>query len=304
MSTTTPLPTAAPVDQTPAPTAVPRKGRGSGQGSRAGSLVSHLILIVASFVALFPIAWLVFLSLGPDKDDYLHPERIFGKMTLDNYAFVLTETNFSDWLVSTLIVSLGTTVIGVLVAATTGYAVSRMRFPGYRKFMWLLLVTQMFPVAVLMVPMYEILSELRLIDNYLGLVLVYCSTAVPYCAWLLKGYFDTIPFEIDEAGRVDGLTPFGTFARLILPLAKPGLAVAAFYSFITAVGEVAFATVFLLSDTKYTFAVGLQSFVSEHDAQRQYMAATAVLVAIPVSAFFYLVQKNLVTGLTAGGTKG
>ncbi|GGZ10393.1 sugar ABC transporter permease [Streptomyces poonensis] len=303
MSTTT-LPTAAPVDQAPAAATPPRKVRGRGQRSRAGSLVSHLILIVASFAALFPIAWLVFLSLGPDKDDYLHPERIFGKMTFDNYTFVLTETNFSDWLVSTLIVSLGTTVIGVLVAATTGYAVSRMRFPGYRKFMWLLLVTQMFPVAVLMVPMYEILSELRLIDSYLGLILVYCTTAVPYCAWLLKGYFDTIPFEIDEAGRVDGLSPFGTFARLILPLARPGLAVAGFYSFITAVGEVAFATVFMLSDTKYTFAVGLQSFVSEHDAQRQYMAATAVLVAIPVSAFFYLVQKNLVTGLTAGGTKG
>lgn len=302
MSTTT-LPTAAPVDQAPAGTPPGKPGR-PGRRGLAASLASHAILIVASFAALFPIAWLVFLSLGPDKDDYLHPERIFGKMTLDNYTFVLTETNFTDWLVSTLIVSLGTTVIGVLVAATTGYAVSRMRFPGYRKFMWALLVTQMFPVAVLMVPMYEILSELRLIDNYLGLILVYCSTAVPYCAWLLKGYFDTIPFEIDEAGRVDGLSPFGTFARLILPLAKPGLAVAAFYSFITAVGEVAFATVFLLSDTKYTFAVGLQSFVSEHDAQRQYMAATAVLVAIPVSAFFYLVQKNLVTGLTAGGTKG
>ncbi|CAM5693557.1 Arabinogalactan oligomer/maltooligosaccharide transport system permease protein OS=Streptomyces griseomycini OX=66895 GN=FHS37_000465 PE=3 SV=1 [Streptomyces griseomycini] len=120
----------------------------------------------------------------------------------------------------------------------------------------------------------------------------------------MKGYFDTIPFEIDEAGRVDGLNPIGTFLRLILPLAKPGLAVAAFYSFITAFGEVAFATTFMLDDEKYTLAVGLQSFVSEHDAQRNLMAATAVLIAIPVSAFFYLVQKNLVAGLTAGGTKG
>ncbi|MDW8810077.1 ABC transporter permease subunit [Streptomyces scabiei] len=281
-----------------------RRTRRRGENSPAGTLASHTILVLASLAALFPIAWLVFLSLGPDKDDYLHPGRIFGKMTFVNYSYVLQETPFFDWLVSTLVVSLGTTVIGVLIAATTGYAVSRMRFPGYRKFMWVLLVTQMFPVAVLMVPMYEILSELKLIDSYLGLVLVYCSTAVPYCAWLLKGYFDTIPFEIDEAGRVDGLSPFGTFARLILPLAKPGLAVAAFYSFITAFGEVAFASTFMLSDTKYTFAVGLQSFVSEHDAQRNLMAATAVLVAIPVSAFFYLVQKNLVTGLTAGGTKG
>lgn len=303
MSTTT-VTSPAPADRDPADTAPTGKGPRRGERSLAGFLTSHGILVVASLIALFPIAWLVYLSLGPDKDDYLHPGDILGKMTFDNYSFVLQHTPFFDWMWSTLLVSLGTTVIGVLVAATTGYAVSRMRFPGYKKFMWVLLVTQMFPVAVLMVPMYEILSELQLIDNYLGLILVYCSTAVPYCAWLLKGYFDTIPFEIDEAGRVDGLSPFGTFFRLILPLAKPGLAVAAFYSFITAFGEVAFASTFMLSDTKYTFAVGLQSFVSEHDAQRNLMAATAVLVAIPVSAFFYLVQKNLVTGLTAGGTKG
>ncbi|MFD7435589.1 sugar ABC transporter permease [Streptomyces sp. NPDC059861] len=302
MSTTTVQKSAA-ADQAPSP-APARRTRRRGEPGLLGTLASHGMLIVASLIALFPIAWLVYLSLGPDKDDYLHPGRIWGKMTFDNYSFVLTETNFFDWLKSSLVVSLGTTFIGVIIAATTGYAVSRMRFPGYRKFMWVLLVTQMFPIAVLIVPMYQILSELQLIDTYLGLILVYCSTAVPYCAWLLKGYFDTIPFEIDEAGRVDGLSPFGTFLRLILPLARPGLAVAAFYSFITAFGEVAFATTFLLDDEKYTFAVGLQSFVSEHDAQRNLMAATAVLIAIPVSAFFYLVQKNLVTGLTAGGTKG
>lgn len=282
----------------------PRRTRRRGESSRGVRVLSHTLLTLASLVALFPVLWLVFLSLGPDKDDYLHPGGIWSKMTFDNYTFVLQETGFFDWLKSTLIVSLGTTVIGVILAASTGYAVSRMRFPGYRKFMWVLLVTQMFPVAVLIVPMYQILSDLQLIDSYLGLILVYCTTTVPYCAWLMKGYFDTIPFEIDEAGRVDGLTPFGTFGRLILPLARPGLAVAAFYSFLTAFGEVAFAATFMLSDTKYTFAVGLQTFVSEHDAQRNLMAATAVLIAIPVAAFFYVVQKNLVTGLTAGGTKG
>ncbi|MFD7818053.1 sugar ABC transporter permease [Streptomyces sp. NPDC059785] len=303
MSTTT-VETPAAVTGQPSADAPPRKARSRERRSLSASLASHGILIVASLVALFPVGWLVYLSLGPDKDDYLHPGRIWDKMTLDNYSFVLQHTNFFEWMKSSLIVSLGTTVIGVLVAATTGYAVSRMRFPGYRKLMWVLLVTQMFPIAVLIVPMYQILSSLQLIDTYLGLILVYCSTAVPYSAWLLKGYFDTIPFEIDEAGRVDGLTPFGTFWRLILPLAKPGLAVAAFYNFITAFGEVAFASTFMLDDKKYTFAVGLQSFISQHDAQRNLMAATAVLVAIPVAGFFYLVQKNLVTGLTAGGTKG
>lgn len=301
MTTTLDTPGRTARDHTPAQRPQSRR---RGEHSPMASLLSHGTLAVAALIALFPIAWLVFLSLGPDKDDYLHPERVFDKMTFGNYSYVLQHTGFFDWLKSTLIVALGTTVLGVLIAASTGYAVSRMRFPGYRKLMWILLLTQAFPIAVLIVPMYEIFGELGLIDSYLGLVLVNCSTAVPYCAWLLKGYFDTIPFEIDEAGRVDGLTPFGTFARLILPLARPGLAVAAFYTFITAFGEVAFATTFMLDDAKYTFAVGLQSFVSEHDAQWNYMAATAVLIAVPVSAFFYLVQKNLVTGLTSGGTKG
>jgi arabinogalactan oligomer / maltooligosaccharide transport system permease protein len=192
----------------------------------------------------------------------------------------------------------------VLTAASAGYAVSRMRFPGRNKLMYTFLLTQMFPVAVLLVPLYKIMSELRLLDSYSGLILVYCSTAVPYCAWLLKGYFDTIPVDIDEAGRVDGLTPFGTFWRLVVPLARPGLAVAAFYTFLTAWGEVAFATHFLLSENKYTLAVGLQTYVSQFNSQWNYMAATAVLIAIPAAAVFYAVQKHLVAGLTAGGAKG
>ncbi|MER6533257.1 sugar ABC transporter permease [Streptomyces sp. 900105755] len=302
MSTTT-VQTSAQVAEEAAVTTTPRV-RGRDERGPLGSAVIHGVLGVASLVAFFPVGWLIFLSLGPDKDDYLHPSGIWHKMTLSNYSFVLQHTGFWDWFRTTMIVVGGTTIIGLILASTTGYAVSRMRFPGYRKFMWLLLVTQMFPIAVLIVPMYQIMSRLGLIDSYLGLILVYCTTVVPYTAWLLKGYFDTIPFEIDEAGRVDGLSPFGTFARLILPLAKPGLAVAAFYNFLTAFGEVAFASTFMLSDDKYTFAVGLQSFISEHDAQRNLMTATAVLIAIPVAVFFYLVQKNLVTGLTAGGTKG
>ncbi|BBC96415.1 sugar ABC transporter permease [Streptomyces griseofuscus] len=289
----------------PAPAVTPAgRDRRPGERGPLGTVLLHAGLMVASLIALAPVAWLVYLSLGPDKNDYLHPGGIAGKMSFANYSFVLQHTEFFSWFKSTMIVALGTTVVGVMLAATTGYAVSRMRFPGHKQLMWVLLLTQAFPIAVLIVPMYQIFSDLGLIDSYWALILVNCTTAVPYSAWLLKGYFDTIPIEIDEAGRVDGLTPFGTFFRLILPLARPGLAVAAFYNFITAVAEVAFATTFMLDDSKYTFSVGLQTFVSEHDAEWNYMAATAVLIAIPVSLFFYLVQKNLVTGLTSGGTKG
>src|SRR5690606_30388683 len=186
MSTTT-APDSAAVQRTATAATPPKRRRG--ERGLVASLASHGLLIAASVIALFPVAWLVFLSLGPDKDDYLHPGKIWGKMTLDNYSYVLQHTNFFDWLKSSLIVSLGTTVIGVLIAATTGYAVSRMRFPGYKKFMWVLLVTQMFPVAVLMVPMYQILSDLQLIDTDLGLVLAYVSPSVPSCAWVTKGHF-------------------------------------------------------------------------------------------------------------------
>ncbi|MFD8753018.1 sugar ABC transporter permease [Kitasatospora sp. NPDC059577] len=300
MSTTTERPAPA---ATAAPAARPVKVRRRGESSPLVRALSHGTLIVASLIALFPVGWILFVSLGPDKTDYLHPGHILDKLTLSNYQHVLSDTDFFTWFGNALLVSGITTVFGVMLAATTGYAVSRMKFPGHKPLMWSLLVTQMFPIAVLIVPMYTMLSELGLLDSYTGLILVYSTTTVPYCAWLLKGYFDTIPVEIDEAGRVDGLSPFGTFWRLVLPLARPGLAVAAFYSFLTYWAEVPFASTFMLSSDKYTLAVGLQTFVSEHDAQWNLMAATAVLIAIPSAAFFYLVQRHLVTGLTAGASK-
>ncbi|MGW4895936.1 sugar ABC transporter permease [Kitasatospora sp. NPDC004240] len=302
MTTTTERPT-APAARPAAHAARKPRRRGRGQAGPLATALSHGALILASAVALFPVLWIVYISLGPDKTDYLHPGEILDKMTLSNYDTVLFDTDFFAWFGNAFLVSGATTVLGVMIAATTGYAVSRMRFPGHRPLMWSLLVTQMFPIAVLIVPMYTILSELNLLDTYLGLILVYSTTTVPYCAWLLKGYFDTIPVEIDEAGRVDGLSPFGTFWRLVLPLARPGLAVAAFYSFLTAWAEVAFASTFMLSSDNYTLAVGLQTFVSEHDSQWNLMAATAVLIAIPSSVLFYLVQRHLVTGLTAGASK-
>jgi len=281
-------------------------GRPSGRGSRGrtASAGLHGLLVAASFVAVFPIGWIFYISLGPGEFDYQHPGRILSHATLSDYGYVLAHTGFGTWMLNSLIVGLGTMAVGVLISASAGYAVSRMRFPGRRKLMYTFLLTQMFPVAVLMVPLYRILGQLRLLDSYGGLILVYCATAVPYCAWLLKGYFDTIPVEIDEAGRIDGLTPFGTFWRLIVPLAKPGLSVAAFYTFLTAWGEVAFASQFMLSEGKYTLAVGLQTYISQYNSQWNYMAATAVLIAIPAAVVFYVVQKHLVTGITAGSTKG
>ncbi|GAA3066435.1 hypothetical protein GCM10020000_58210 [Streptomyces olivoverticillatus] len=223
------------------------------------------MLIAASAVSVFPVLFIVFLSLR-GRDGWQEPTRFVG-FDLSNYRHILGQTKFLTWFGNSLVVALGATVIGVLISASAGYAVSRMRFPGHRPLMWTFLVVQMFPMAVLIVPLYNILGQLELLDSYGGLILTYCSVSVPFCAWMLKGYFDSIPTEIDEAGRVDGLTPFGTFWRLIMPLARPGLAVTGFYSFITAWGEVAFASQFMSSEEHYTLAVGLQTFVGQQKAE-------------------------------------
>nr|WP_318211360.1 carbohydrate ABC transporter permease [Streptomyces sp. SJL17-1] len=286
---------------TPTPQAVanaPIRGR----RSPLASVALHVTLIVASVIAVFPVLWVLLTSLKPAK--YAITTDFFKETTLENYTNLLNDTPFLTWFANSLLVAGLTTVIGVFISATTGYAVSRFRFPGKRGLMWTLLITQMFPVAVLIVPIYNIMASMGLLNQPVGLVITYLTIAVPFCAWMMKGFFDTIPREIDESGYVDGLTPFGTFWRLILPLAKPGIAVTAFYSFITAWGEVAYASAFMVGDENLTLAGGLQKFVNQYGAQWGPMAAASVLIAIPAALVFLFAQRHLVTGMSAGAVKG
>ncbi|MFF5537241.1 sugar ABC transporter permease [Streptomyces cinerochromogenes] len=284
-----------------APAPSTRKVRGREERGLGASLALHGTLVLATVIAAFPVVWVLFISLGP-KNAWQQPGEVLKHLGLHNYGDVLAHSDLPQWFLNTVVVAAGTTALGVFLAATAGYAVSRMRFPGSRQLMWVFLVTQMFPSIVLIVPLYLLMSELHLLDNYLGLILAYATTAVPFCAWMMKGYFDTIPKEIDEAGRVDGLTPIGTFWRLIVPLARPGLAVTAFYSFLTAWGEVAYATQFMQSD-HYTLAVGIRTFAQDQRPDWAWTSATAIIITIPAALVFMLVQRSLVSGLTAGGTK-
>ncbi|MER5737509.1 MULTISPECIES: carbohydrate ABC transporter permease [unclassified Streptomyces] len=290
MTTTTPTPTQR--------LNAPLRGR----RSPLASVALHVTLIVASVVAVFPVLWVLLTSLKPAK--YATTTDFFKETTFENYTNLLRDTPFLTWFGNSLLVAALTTLIGVFISATTGYAVSRFRFPGKRGLMWTLLITQMFPVAVLIVPIYNIMASLGLLNQAAGLVITYLTIAVPFCAWMMKGFFDGIPREIDESGYVDGLTPFGTFWRLILPLAKPGIAVTAFYSFITAWGEVAYASAFMVGDENMTLAGGLQKFVNQYGAQWGPMTAASVLIAIPAALVFLFAQRHLVTGMSAGAVKG
>ncbi|RSS38627.1 carbohydrate ABC transporter permease [Streptomyces sp. WAC08241] len=290
MTTTTPTPRAV--------TNAPVRGR----RSPLSSVALHLTLITASVIAVFPVLWVLLTSLKPAK--YAITTDFFKETTFENYTNLLNDTPFLTWFGNSLLIAGLTTLVGVFISATTGYAVSRFRFPGKRGLMWTLLITQMFPVAVLIVPIYNIMSSTGLLNRPAGLVITYLTIAVPFCAWMMKGFFDTIPREIDESGYVDGLTPFGTFWRLILPLAKPGIAVTAFYSFITAWGEVAYASAFMVGDENLTLAGGLQKFVNQYGAQWGPMSAASVLIAIPAALVFLFAQRHLVTGMSAGAVKG
>ncbi|QLH21313.1 sugar ABC transporter permease [Streptomyces sp. Rer75] len=271
---------------------------------RRGPLASiglHTTLILASAIAVFPPLWLLVTSFKPKGEAF--STEVIKDPTLRNYTHVLGDTEFLTWFGNSLLIVGVTTVLGVFVAATTGYAVSRFRFPGMRPLMWLLLITQMFPVAVLIVPLYTIMSTLGWLNQPISLIVTYLTVAVPFCAWMMKGYFDTIPAEIDESGRVDGLTPFGAFWRLVVPLAKPGIAVTAFYTFITAWAEVAYASAFMTGEENLTLAAGLQTFVNQYTSDWGAMTAAAVMIATPAALVFAWVQRHLVTGLTAGATK-
>lgn len=275
--------------------------------SRKASFGLHSMLLGALFVALFPMAWLV-LSSFKRKDDINSPDLqvLPPHWTLDNYDRVLTgnDGEFLKWLLNSSIVALCTTLLALLLSATAAYALSRYRFPGYRPALTSFLVTQMFPGAILVVPIFSIMVSLGLLDSKLALILAYSTVAVPFCVWMLKGYFDTIPISIEEAARVDGLTPFGTFWRIVVPLSVPGIAVTAFYSFITAWNEVLFANVLLVDNDSYTLPLGLRTYVNQFEINYELLSAGAVLVTIPAVLVFLFAQRYLVAGLTRGGVKG
>ncbi|MCZ7413980.1 MULTISPECIES: sugar ABC transporter permease [unclassified Streptomyces] len=287
---------------TPAGPVAPRgRVRRRGERGPAASAALHLGLLAAVLVAVFPPFWLLVTSFKPRNEAF--SLDLVKDFTTENYTHVLGETAFLTWFGNSVVVVTLTVILGVFIAATTGYALSRFRFPGMRPLLWTLLITQMFPVAVLIVPLYNLMAKFQLLNQPIGLVITYLTIAVPFCAWMMKGFFDTIPVSIDESGRVDGLSPFGTFWRLVLPLAKPGIAVTGFYSFVTAWAEVAYASAFMTGEDELTLARGLQTFVNQYTQDWGSMTAAAVLIAVPAALVFGFAQRYLISGMTAGAVK-
>ncbi len=273
--------------------------------SRSQRVLTHVILIVFAVWSVFPAIWILLSSFKPSDQIFSTTiEHVGHPPTIENYTTLLRRGDFLTWAANSIFVAICTTILGVFLASTCAYAISRFRFRGRSGALYLFLVAQMFPAVILLVPLYIIFTNLKLIDTPYSLILSYSTIAIPFCILMLKGFFDTIPFELEEAGRVDGLGIFGTFWRIVVPLSIPGLAVTAFYSFITAWNEFLFARSFLTSKEALTLPVGMATFIDPYNTPWGLLTAGSVLITIPVMVFFFFAQRYLISGLATGGVKG
>ncbi len=267
---------------------------------------SYAVLVVAATIAILPAIWIFISSFKVEAEVFSTELELIGPsgITFANYEFLLTRGDFVQWFINSAMVAIAVTIIGVLLAATAAYGLSRYKFRGRSPTLYVFLVAQMFPGIILLVPLFRMFTDAGLIDHLLALVISYSTIAIPFSVLMLKAYFDTIPFDLEEAGMVDGLGVFGGFWRIILPLSVPGIAVTAFYSFITAWNEFMLASAFLVSRSNFTLPVGLSTFVDPFNQPWHILTAASVIITIPVMIFFFLAQRYLISGLQTGGVKG
>lgn len=269
----------------------------------------HAGLLVFTVLTLYPVVWVVKMALTPSQAFGMGVSPIPTEVSLQNFADVIGTTDARGWLfgrqlLNSVLVSGATALVGLVLSTTAAYALSRWDFPGRDRSMNAFLVTQMFPGVVMAIPLYILIDALGLLDSLAGLVLVYATTSVPFSVWTLKGYFDTIPRALEEAALLDGASTWTTFWMIILPLARPALAVTGLFSFMTAWNEFILAATFMGDPRSFTLPVVLQRYVSDHGTEWGHFAAGAILVSLPVMALFFALQRHFVEGLTAGGVKG
>ncbi len=270
----------------------------------------HAALIAAVCFALYPVLWVISLALSPSGTPSPHVLPLPDAVSLDNFRAVVGATDaagrwlFARQLANSVIVSVATAVTSVVIATPAAFALARFRFVGAQAGVRALLATQMFPGVATAVPLYVILDTLHLLDTRAGLVLVYSTTALPFAVFQLRGAFEAIPRDLEEAAMVDGATRWQAFIKVVLPAARPAIAVTCLFAFMSAWNEFILAATFLSHEEAFTLPVALQRFVGEYNASWGKFAAGAILVSVPVMAIFYAVQRHLVGGLTAGSVKG
>ncbi|WP_276731467.1 maltodextrin ABC transporter permease MdxG [Bacillus sp. (in: firmicutes)] len=267
-------------------------------------ICTYLFLALLSIVIIYPL--LITASSAFRVGNAASFQLDFsGSWTLDHFKRLFDETLYLHWYSNTLVIALSVMVLQVTIVTLAGYTYSRYRFAGRKKSLVFFLIIQMVPTMAALTAFYVLAMLIGALDQYWFLTAIYIGGGIPMNTWLMKGYFDTVPREIDEAARIDGAGHLRIFASIVLPLVKPMLAVQALWAFMAPFGDYLLAKFLLRSPERLTIAVGLQSFISNPQQQKVALfAAGAILAALPICVLFFFLQKNFVSGLTAGGTKG
>ena len=265
---------------------------------------TYFYMVPLSVVILYPLL-ITCLTAFKDSEVQAFTLNFTGPWTLNNFSELFSATLYGRWYLNTLVISFFTMVIQVAVVTLAGYTYSRYNFAGKKWSLTFFLVVQMVPTMAALTAFYVLGMLINGLDHYWYLTLIYIGGGIPMNTWLMKGYFDTVPYDFDESAKLDGAGNFTIFWKIVMPLVKPMIAVQALWAFMGPFGDFMTAKYLLREDANLTVAVGLQQFIQDpKDQQVALFAAGAILIAVPICALFFYLQKYFVTGLTAGGAKG
>ncbi len=271
----------------------------------AGKIGIYAGLTAITLLLVFPFVWMVSTSLKNKNEMFSAAPTLFPKdVTFENYRSMWVDYNFAPYLKNSLIVAVSTTVISLLVSTFLAYGISRFKFRGRKVVFNLLILTQMFPLPLLIITIYVVFARIGLIDSRIGLVIAYCTFAIPFATMMLKSYFDGLPIELEEASAIDGCNPFATIFRVVIPLSAPSIAAMGLFSFILAWQEFMMSLTLIRSPALRTLPVGITLMVGFRDIMWGPLMAGTVVVTLPVVILFIYFQKYLITGMTMGAVKG
>ena len=273
--------------------------------NRLFTCIGYLILGIGCLGVLLPLSWMVITSLKSMADITLSRGLTLfpSGPTLENFVNIWKEYPIATYIKNSIVAVGGSTVIGVVCAALCGYGLSRYQFKGKAFLLSFLLVTQMFPAVMKIIPYYKILVSVHLNNTQIGLMVVYASFSIPFCTWMMYGYFKSISTGLDEAARVDGSSAFNTFLKIILPIALPGLVATIIYAFLQNWNEYMFASVLMSADEKKTITYAISTMADAYKIQWNYLMCAAMISSVPTLTVFVAMQKYLIAGMTAGAVK-
>jgi multiple sugar transport system permease protein len=268
------------------------------------NLLTYAVLIVLILLVNLPFLSMLGTSLK-SRAESLSSLRLFpNRIDFGNFRYVIFRTSYARNILNSLIVAGTSTITCVVLASLGGYALSRFRSKLFSAYSFFLLVVQMFPLILLLIPLFIVFNTTKLIDTLLSVILSYTAVNLPFSIWMLKGFFDTIPFELEESALIDGCSRFDSFRLVLLPVSMPGLSTVAIFTFINGWNDYLLASIFLRSDQVKTLTIGLRVFTEQFTTDWSYLMAASTIASIPTLIFLVFAQKYLIRGLTAGSLKG